>query len=192
MISAIILAAGLSQRMGQPKMLLPWKESTVLQTVIEAFRTVGLMDIVVIAGAGGRQVEELVGASARIVFNPNFAEGEMLGSIQVGLSALGSGAEAAFIGLGDQPQIQVITVLRLLEAYEKNRASIIVPSHENRRGHPWLVDRELWDEIGGLRPPATMRDFFKTHNDLIQYVNVDNPSILADLDTPEDYRKYRP
>jgi CTP:molybdopterin cytidylyltransferase MocA len=61
-----------------------------------------------------------------------------------------------------------------------------------RRGHPWLVARTLWNEILGLRPDQTPRNFLNAHAEDIHYVELDSPSILADLDTPEDYRMARP
>jgi len=67
-----------------------------------------------------------------------------------------------------------------------------VPSFQMRRGHPWLVARPLWPEILALKPPESTRDFLAGHAHEIHYVNVDTPSILADLDTPEDYEKSHP
>ena len=110
MISALILAAGQSKRMGQPKMLLPWGETTVLEKVIATFKAAEVDDILVITGGKRHQVEALVGNSARTAFNPDYAEGEMLSSVQVGLAGLMPGTEAVLIGLGDQPQIQAAVV----------------------------------------------------------------------------------
>jgi CTP:molybdopterin cytidylyltransferase MocA len=61
-----------------------------------------------------------------------------------------------------------------------------------RRGHPWLAARSLWDEILELDPPQTLRDFLNIHAQDIQYIGIDSPSILADMDTPEEYRASRP
>jgi molybdenum cofactor cytidylyltransferase len=61
-----------------------------------------------------------------------------------------------------------------------------------RRGHPWLIARELWEEILQMRPPESMRDFLNAHKDDIFYVDYDSPSILQDLDTPADYLKFKP
>jgi CTP:molybdopterin cytidylyltransferase MocA len=61
-----------------------------------------------------------------------------------------------------------------------------------RRGHPWLVARLHWDEILAMRSPASLRDFLRNHAHGIQYVGLDTPSILHDLDTPEDYLKSKP
>jgi molybdenum cofactor cytidylyltransferase len=190
-ITAIILAAGESKRMGQPKMLLPWDRNTVLQTVIATFQTAGVDEVLVITGAVRHQVEALVGRSAQTVFNPHYAAGEMLSSIQVGLAEKMRESSAALIGLGDQPQVQARTVQRLLQSFRETGSSLIVPSYQNHRGHPWLVGRQYWEEILSMRSPDTMRDFFKRHADHIRYVAIEDPSILADLDTPEDYLKYQ-
>jgi len=191
-IGVIILAAGWSRRMGQPKMLLPWGGSTVIRSVIETIHAAGLEDILVVTGANREGVEAEVGGSAQTVFNRAHEEGEMLSSIQTGLAALKEDVQAALIALGDQPQIRTDTVTALLAARRETRAGLIVPSYNNRRGHPWLVERGFWTEILAMRSPASMRDFFRLHTDSIQYVQAPDPSVLADLDTPEDYKNYRP
>ena len=86
MITAIILAAGESKRMGEPKMLMPWGKSTVLQTVISTFQASGIKDILVVTGGAHQQVESLIGKTVETVFNENYQSGEMLSSIQLGLS----------------------------------------------------------------------------------------------------------
>lgn len=192
MITALILAAGQSKRMGQPKMLLPWGETTVLEKIIATFRAAGIEDILVVTGGDRERVEALVGESARTVFNPDYAEGEMLSSVQAGLAGLRPVTEAALIGLGDQPQVREGSVRAVVEEYRKSGASLVVPSFQMRRGHPWLVARPYWDEILAMRPPASLRDFLNHHAEKIRYVEIDNSSILQDLDTPEDYLKSRP
>ena len=78
MITAIILAAGESKRMGEPKMLMPWGKSTVLQTVISTFQASGIKDILVVTGGAHQQVESLIGKTVETVFNENYQSGEML------------------------------------------------------------------------------------------------------------------
>lgn len=192
MITALILAAGQSKRMGQPKMLLPWGEMTVLEKVIATFKAAGIEDVLVITGGDRERVEALVGDAARTLFNPGYAEGEMLSSVQAGLAGLKPEVGAVLIGLGDQPQIRVRTVRLVVEEYSKTEASLVVPSFQMRRGHPWLVARRHWDEILHIQPPASLRDFLNRHASEIQYVDIDHSSILQDLDTPEDYLKSRP
>lgn len=193
MISAIILAAGESKRMGQPKMLLPWGETTVLGYVISTFLEADITDVVVVTGGARPQVEDIVQQNGvRSVFNPDYASGEMLLSLQRGLEMQSLQARATLIGLGDQPQVQGGTVRLIRETFERTKSRLIVPSFQMRRGHPWLVERSLWKEILDMDKTASPRDFLTQHADEIQYVQVDSPSILADLDTMDDYRKARP
>lgn len=191
MISALILAAGESKRMGHPKMLLPWRNGTVLTHVISVFQNAGLEEILVITGGAREQVEELVSNhNVRTVYNREYAVAEMLSSIQYGIRALTSQTRALLIGLGDQPQVQERSVRMICEAFVEAEFNIVLPSYKMRRGHPWLVARPLWDELLRMKPPQSPRDFLNAYQTDIHYVNVDDPNILADLDTPEDYRKW--
>jgi molybdenum cofactor cytidylyltransferase len=193
MISAIILAAGESKRMGQPKMLLPWENGTVLTHVISTFQQAGLDEILIVTGGARDEVERLVSnLNVQVVHNSGFASGEMLSSIQCGLQVLPHQTQGALIGLGDQPQVREGSVRRVCEAFREAHSNLVVPSYRMRRGHPWLVARPLWEELLGMKSPQSPRGFLNTHQAEIHYVNVDDPNILADLDTPEDYRRWRP
>jgi len=191
MITAIVLAAGESKRMGEPKMLMPWGKSTVLQTVISTFQTSGINDILVVTGGAHQQVESLIGQTVQTIFNEDYEKGEMLSSIQLGLSAKMNEASAALICLGDQPQVTERSVRSVCDAFMKNKSPIVVPSYEMHRGHPWLLARPLWDELLQMKAPRTPRDFIKKHTRKIHYVIVDTASVIEDLDTPEDYLKYK-
>jgi molybdenum cofactor cytidylyltransferase len=191
-ISALILAAGQSRRMGQPKMRLPWGDRTVLGQVIHIFKAAGVEDVLVVTGGDSAVVESIAKAEqAKTVFNPDFAGDEMLGSLQVGLRAMTEDTEATLIALGDQPQIQERTVRSIVDEYLRTSAALIVPSYRMRRGHPWLVARKLWDSILRLQAPESPRDFLHLHADEIHYVELDTLTVLQDLDTPEDYLKSR-
>lgn len=193
MISAIVLAAGESKRMGQPKLLLPWGETTVIGRVLSALRAAGVQEVVTVTGGFREQVEAVATRhGARVVFNAEYAGSEMLSSIQCGLGALNAEAEAALICLGDQPQVQEGTVRRVMETFERTQSRIVVPSYQMRRGHPWLVARPLWEEILGMKSPQSPRDLLNAHAREIEYVDMDSASILEDLDTPEDYRRFKP
>jgi CTP:molybdopterin cytidylyltransferase MocA len=133
----------------------------------------------------------LIGKTVETVFNEDYQKGEMLSSIQLGLSVKMREASAALICLGDQPQVEERTVRSICNTFQLNKSQLVVPSYEMQRGHPWLVARPLWDEILAIKPPKTLRDFLKKHSREIHYVIADNPSVLADLDTPEDYAKHK-
>jgi molybdenum cofactor cytidylyltransferase len=193
MIAAVVLAAGLSRRMGRPKMTLPWGETTVIGQVVQVLDQAGVDEIVVVTGGARQQVEAaLSGFRVSILFNPRFAEDEMLFSLKTGLSDLGDHVKAALVVLGDQPQVQPRVVRAILETYERTGASLIIPSYQMHRGHPWLLDRTLWPSILALQPGRTMRDFIDQQTDQIYYLNVETSSVLNDLDTPEDYQRERP
>jgi molybdenum cofactor cytidylyltransferase len=191
-ISALILAAGQSQRMGRPKMSLAWGETTVLGHVIDVFHAAGVSDVLVVSGGDRAAVEEIAAScGVRAAFNAQYADQEMLTSLQVGLRAMAASAEGCFVALGDQPQIEPGTVRAILDLCDSSPAPLIVPSYGMRRGHPWLARRAVWDDILRMSAPLTPRDFLREHADLILHVNVNTPTILADLDTPDDYLKSR-
>jgi molybdenum cofactor cytidylyltransferase len=191
--------------MGQTKMLLPWGNVSVLEYVISVFAAAGIQDILVVTGAVHEQIEQAVATygrryPVRIIYNQNHWHGEMLSSLQCGLHALLTlppldterETAAALVGLGDQPQVQESSVRLVCEAFMQTESHLVVPSYRMRRGHPWLVARPLWDDLLELRPPKSARDFLNRHANEIHYVNVDTPSIISDLDTPEDYHTSRP
>jgi len=193
MISAVILAAGESRRMGQPKMLLPWGETTVLEHVVSIFMKAGVEDILVVTGGARRQIENLLAKHpVRTIHNEEYSKGEMLSSLQCGIRALPRQTQAMLIGLGDQPQVQERSVRMVCDAFREMESVIVVPSFQLKRGHPWLVARPLWDDLLELKPPRSPRDFLNRHAESIHYINVDDPTILSDLDTPQDYQKWHP
>jgi molybdenum cofactor cytidylyltransferase len=194
-ISAIILAAGKSQRMGQPKMLLPWGDTTVLGQVTMTFSKIGIADIIVVTG-GDREVVEAEASRltiqfpVRTVFNPLFEQREMMSSIQVGLASIPADCKAVLIGLGDQPQVEEKTLKDILEIYVKTGAGIIIPSYENRRGHPVFLGVVHRPELVNFDPQSSLREFLNGHQNEIYYVEA-SASVLQDLDSPQDYQNFQ-
>ena len=138
-ISAIILAAGQSKRMGQPKMLLPWGGTTVLGKVIETIQQAGIAEILVITGGAQKEVERVVaGHGLPFLHNPDYAKEEMLASIQLGIKGQSVQSAAALICLGDQPQVEEESVQLVCGSFRQTGSGIVVPSYQKRRGHPWL------------------------------------------------------
>ena len=97
----------------------------------------------------------------------------------------------AMIVLGDQPRIQPKIVYQVMSAYAEGEGDIIAPSYQMRRGHPILISRRYWKEILSLPRSGAPRDVINKYQDKIAYVNVNNDSILQDVDTPEQYREAR-
>jgi molybdenum cofactor cytidylyltransferase len=212
MTAAIVLAAGLSSRMGRFKLTLPWGGRTVVGQVVATLNAAGVDEIIVVTGHRADEVvTALAGTTAHAVHNPDYAAGEMLSSIQAGIRVLADRRElkpppslsthsaagesrlkpaetatAVLLCLGDQPQMQTATVRAVLAAGEAyGWGQIVAPSHGRRAGHPILLPRWLWPEI--LDCAGTLRDVMAVHRDRTHFLVVDTPTILADLDTPEDY-----
>ncbi len=187
-VAAIVLAAGMSSRMGKLKVLLPWGKQTVLDAIIRQLHIARLNEIVVVTGHDGDRVARRAAQyTAAIAHNPDYASGEMLSSLQAGLRMLDSRVRAALVVLGDQPQIRSHVVARVLDAYARESCRLVIPSFQMRRGHPVLFDRSLWKDLLELPPGGMPRDVVNANQDEIAYVNVNTDSILRDIDTPEDY-----
>jgi molybdenum cofactor cytidylyltransferase len=193
MISAIVLAAGQSLRMGQQKMLMPWGQTYVIDQVISTLLEAGLNQINIVTGKSKDELKDVLKKyKIDYFFNKDFANGEMLVSVQVGLRGMKKESEAALIVLGDQPQLESRIVRLIIERYMENHHRIIVPSYKMHRGHPWLVDNSYWQEILGLKPLLTMHSFLNMHSEEIDYIVVNTPSVIQDLDTQRDYSHYKP
>jgi molybdenum cofactor cytidylyltransferase len=205
-VAAIVLAAGLSRRMGRPKMFLPWGKTTVIQQVLNVLESVGLRRILVISGGHHSEMALMLkDTRAEVIFNAEYAISEMLVSFQIGLNhlmidnpcdncgrVLPREIGAALTVLGDQPQIETQVVQSILDVYKRTKEEIIVPSFQNRRGHPWLVSRTLWPELLNIPADQSLRSFLNRHNEAIHYLECNRPSILKDLDTPQDWENERP
>jgi len=194
MVSAVVLAAGLSRRMGTNKLVLPFGERTVLAQVISVLQSCPLGEIVVVTGHEHEKVEEMLGrypgrkgSGFRFVYNPDYATGEMLSSIQAGLVAMreASHCDAALIVLGDQPHIERRIVDQVIAAHKPG--AIVIPSFNRHGGHPILIDRACWPEVLALPLNANLREVLRAHADWLHYLEVDTETILRDVDTPEDY-----
>lgn len=188
-VTAVVVAAGFSRRMGAFKLTLPWAGTTVIQHIVATLSAAPLKEIIVVTGHRGDEIEKtLAKTPARCVPNPQYATGEMLSSIQTGLAAIGNSADAALFCLGDQPQLEETTVQALLAEGERTDwRRVIIPSYHMRAGHPILLPRLLWVQI--MNTTQSLRAVLQANGDLIDYLIVDTPGILADLDTPDDYQQ---
>ncbi len=191
-IGAVVLAAGLSSRMGVQKLLLPWKGKTVIETVVDTLMLSKIAEIVVVTGRDAEQIAStLKSKPVQIIYNPDFADGNMVTSLCTGLNALQNRVDAILMVLADQPQILETTVKLLVDEWNQNPVSLCIPSYQMHRGHPWVIPARLWGNLTTLDSHQTLRDFIRINEHEIQYVVVETATILADLDTPEDYAKQK-
>ncbi|MEZ4666711.1 MAG: selenium cofactor biosynthesis protein YqeC [Anaerolineae bacterium] len=192
-IGAMVLAAGLSKRMGQPKVLLPWSNGkTVVEHIIDQLVLARIPCIWVVTGHRAGEVRKVItDAGVEATHNAEYASGEMLSSVKAGLRAMPAHVSAALIVLGDQPQIHPKIITQILAAYAEGKGDIVAPSYRMRRGHPILIDRRYWGEILALPEGGAPRDVIERHKERIAYVMVDTDSVLRDMDTPEAYQQER-
>jgi molybdenum cofactor cytidylyltransferase len=189
MIWAIILAAGESKRMGKPKLLLPFEEKTIIETVLDNVIQSKVEKIMVVLGSGREKIEQRIkNYSLKIAFNPDFRSG-MLSSVHAGFKALPENAQAALVVLGDQPSISTSVINDLIEAYKRTRKGIVLPVYEGERGHPVLIDMKYGSEVENLSPDIGLRGTVYNHPEDIFEVEVKSQSILRDIDYIEDYKK---
>jgi molybdenum cofactor cytidylyltransferase len=185
-IASIILAAGASQRMGRPKMLLPYRSGTVLSCAVAPHLEAGAGQVIVVLGHRAEEVRSAaelpVDPRLATVVNLDWAEG-MASSIRRGLEECGE-ASAVLVALGDQPGVDAARVKALLAAWGPD-VRLVVPVHGDRGSHPVLFARSLFSELRDLRGEVGARDVVRRH--WVEAVRVPAPA-LADLDTAEDYR----
>ncbi|MEA2710190.1 MAG: molybdenum cofactor cytidylyltransferase [Phycisphaerales bacterium] len=179
--------------MGRPKLLLPWRGRTIITDVVERARAAASHVVVVTGHDSSATVRELTGHDIHIVHNSNYADGEMISSVKTGIAALPPACEAFFLVLGDQPGIAAETFERIIAAWRGAAAGaatmIVSPRWNNCRGHPVLISAAGIDEILALPADATLKTFVARHAAGSIEVEVEDPAILADVDTPEQYRR---
>lgn len=193
---AVVLAAGQSTRMGQPKLLMDWGEGgTILGAVIGRLRAAPVSEIVVVTGAERERIEAAARKAAqgdtrlRFAHNPDYGETEMGRSLQVGLRALTTRPEAALVALGDQPLMPAAVIDGLLQRWRETLAPVIAPVHGEQRGHPMLLDRAVWPRVMALAANANPRQALAGLP--VETVVAPDNAILLDIDTPDDYARAR-
>jgi molybdenum cofactor cytidylyltransferase len=196
--AGVILAAGDSSRMGADKALLPWpplaagqppSKDTFLSAAICSLLSATDF-VLIVAGKNEATVAPIVYAGgASLITNPDPSRGQF-SSLQVGLhEVLNRGRDAAIITLVDRPPVSPATVQVLRDAFESAPDGVwsVVPEFSGKHGHPYLAGRELIEAF--LQAPATAsaREVEHRYRDHIQYVNVGDPFVALNINTPEDY-----
>ena len=191
MIEAVVLAAGLSRRMGQAKLLLSLGDRPVIRLTVERVLASGVIDRVrvVTGGEHAALVGALDGLSVASVVNPNAASGQA-SSVKAGVAALGPSTEAVLIVLGDQPTLSVDVVRALVETFRRGGKPIVAPRYTDGRGNPVLFGREIFPELLAIHGDQGARSVVERDPHRVTLVQFDFP-MPSDIDTPEDYRRLR-
>jgi molybdenum cofactor cytidylyltransferase len=188
-VGAVILAAGISSRMGEAKQLLRLGETTLLDQVLENVRGSRVDEIVLVLGHKAETIRERISIqNLKVAINEDYRQG-MGTSLRTGLAALDSGIDAALIVLADQPFIRSATLDQLIDQYEKSGAQIVIPTYKGFRGNPVLLDRSVFSEVMALTGDIGCRAIFGNHLEGIVKVPVEDIGILLDLDSKDDVEK---
>jgi molybdenum cofactor cytidylyltransferase len=192
-VAAVVLAAGGSTRLGRPKQLEPWGETTLLGHVVSAVQGFGTDEVWVVLGADAEDILAAVDLTdCGVVINPEWEEG-IASSLRVGLDALNqlSRAEAALIVIGDQPHIDGRVVAQMMEARDRSSAPVVIPKYRYTWGNPVLVDRSLWPRLMSLEGDEGAQRLFKAHPEWVEEVWTDQLP-PRDVDTEADVAELRP
>jgi len=190
-ISAVILAAGTSTRMGAVKQLLQVDGRPLLQHVLDKVRASAIGEIILVLGHAADAIrQELDLEQINLVINGDYRQG-MGSSLKVGLSAVDPQAKAAIVVLADQPFVRPATLDRLIRQHSRTGVQIVIPTYHGFRGNPVLLDRSVFPEVMGLAGDVGCRAIFGDHDEGIVKVPVEDVGILLDIDQPGDYEKLR-
>ena len=192
-VTAVVLAAGESVRMGDVKQLLPWGESTVLGATLGNLKSSGVHDIVIVTGYEAEKVEK-IGEEHGVatVYNPDYSDGEMLSSLKVAIRSLPNNREAVLVVLADQPMVDSETIDQILIAFWQGGGELIAPTYKDKRGNPVLIGRQYFPDLLKIPRGGAPRDMLSQKADMLLLIPVNTPTVLADLDSPQDYERWRP
>ena len=189
MICAIVLAAGLSSRMGVQKLLLPFGGKTVISHIVDQLLASTVGEVHAVVGHQAERISaELSGRAVSIVNNPNYTSG-MLSSVRCGLRNLPEKCRAVMVVLGDQPSITTGLIDQMLQSFAATEKNILVPLYKGKRGHPILFSSHYRDEILTQYGDVGLRGLLHGHSDDTFEMAVSTASVLCDMDCPEDYRR---
>jgi molybdenum cofactor cytidylyltransferase len=186
-VSALVLAAGASTRLGQPKQLLPFGPTTLLGKVVAEARAAATLDeVVVVIGGAAEQVRRRVDLrGATVVENPQFGEG-CGASYRAGIAALDSRADAVAVLLGDQPGIDRVVIDCVVDEWRRTQHRIMLASYRAREGHPLIFARTLFAQLTGLRGDKAAWKIVDAQRDWVRPVPVDRPH-PRDVNTWQEY-----
>jgi molybdenum cofactor cytidylyltransferase len=190
MIAAIVLAAGLSRRMGQAKLLMPVGGRAIIRYVVESVLAGGVDSVWVVTGPDIEPIEAaLAGFEVQIVVNPAPEEGQA-GSVRAGIAALPPSVDAVLVALGDQPSLAPSIIPALLAARRASPKLIVAPRYRDGQGNPVLFKREIFPELLRLTGDQGARPIIQKEPARVEWVDLDLP-MPPDVDTPDDYERIR-
>jgi molybdenum cofactor cytidylyltransferase len=191
MISGIILAAGESRRMGSAKALLQYEGQTFIGRICSAFLSAGVDELVVVLGVRAEEIARALPPHpfVRTVINHRYFQGQ-LSSLMVGIGALSPDSEAAVVNLVDHPLVSTETIHALISSFRTEPIPILIASYQGKRGHPVIFSSQLYGEILAAPLDRGAKVVVRKDPKRVREIPLNDPGILADIDTPQDYARY--
>ena len=171
--------------MGRDKALLEYRGTTFLNYLAAVLQP-RVDPLIVVLGHHAEAIREILAPGVLVVVNPNYHKG-MLSSLQAGIRALPPETEAGLFTLVDHPAVRESTVDQLLAAFLGSGKRLVIPRYGERRGHPVIAARGVLNEMLALPADASPKEVIHAHRADTEFVDVDDPGILRDIDRPSDY-----
>jgi molybdenum cofactor cytidylyltransferase len=190
MTSAIVLAAGLSSRMGRNKLLLTFKSKPLIARAADTLLAAEVDEVIVVLGHEAEKLREhLEGKPVKLVFNPEYSSGQST-SVRMGVSAVSSRATAILICLADQPLLEPEDINQIVRAFPRAKEtgkSIVVPFHQGQRGNPVILDVTHRDAILEVVGDVGCKQVIKRHPERVLVVEMETDHVVRDVDTLEEF-----
>jgi len=172
--------------MGRCKQLLPLDGRPAIVRCVETIVAAGIGGITVVIGPAGDEVARAVAHLPVTLVRNGMTGSDMAQSVRTGLESVDGDAGGILVCLADHPLVTAATCRRLVEAHRAVPEAILIPLYNGSKGHPTLFPRNV---IGEISVRKTLRDVVGAHPGLVRLLPVDDPGVVEDMDTPEDYRR---
>ena len=191
--AGIILAAGAATRFGQPKQLLRLKDKYLIERVLDAALNSKLGRVVLVLGFAHQKIQKALGkklrhAKLQIEVNPHYQKGQGH-SLQVGLSSVINTFPAVMFLLADQPLVDAATINCLLDKFWSADKDIGVPTFQGKRGNPSIFSQKFYQHIMKIKGDIGARQIINAHPERVLEIEIKNPLLFSDVDTPQDFEK---
>ena len=185
-IAATLLAAGQSKRMGCSKQLLSLSGKPLIRHCLDNLLEAGLQDIIVVLGPTGQEIEPVISDLPVSIAWNSARKSDMADSVRIGLRALPEHVAGVLVCLGDHPLVKAATIKEIITYSDTHPDKIIIPVFNGKKGHPTLFPRAVIEEIYTV---STLRDIIHQDTERIALLDIFDPGVTVDVDTPEDFQR---
>jgi len=191
MISAVILAAGMSSRMGVPKQLLELENRPLVRIVTENVLASSVDEVLVVTGYMETEITAAINdLPVKIIFNPHYEQGQGI-SLALGATAVDINSSALAVFMVDQPLISASLINTVIDEFVKRRCLALRPVYNGVPGHPVVISGSLSKDLQMLKGDEGARHILKKLGGKVDYLQVQDEAAIFDIDTPEDFKKLK-